>query len=50
MMLSQESFQTFFLRLEGEMETLERQLHTIPLQSVLYQMGFPPNWKEIQAL
>lgn len=50
MMLSQESFQTFFLRLEGEMEMLERQLHTIPLQSVLYQMGFPPNWKEIQTL
>lgn len=49
-MLSQTSFHKFFLSLNDQIKSLNNTLHTVPLETVLYQMGFPANWEDIQSL
>lgn len=49
-MLSKTSFDKFFLSLKKQIELLDGNLHTISLDTVLYQMGFPANWIDIQLI
>lgn len=49
-MLSKTSFNKFFSVLKKQIESLDGTLNTISIDTVLFQMGFPSNWKDIQSI
>jgi len=46
-MLSDTSFKKFYDALNMQMEILEKKLHTIPVATVEFAMGFIPNWRDL---
>lgn len=48
--LSKTSFNRFFSALKKQIDSLSSNIHTIPIDTVLDQMGFPPNWTDIQSI
>lgn len=46
-MLSNDSFNTFFSSLKQNIERLTNSLSTISIDTIFAQMGFPENWEEI---
>lgn len=46
-MLSDVEFKNMMLEIEHEVENLEYNLKTIPVQKVLDRMGFPENWNQL---
>ncbi len=49
-MLGQEDFQNMTVELEHIIDTLNYNIKTIPIKSVLERMGFPINWKELAKI
>ena len=48
--LPKPSFNKFFTALKKQIDILGSSIHTISIDIILYQMGFPPNWKDIQSI
>lgn len=46
-LLQKEDFKNMIIELENVIETLNYNLNTITLETVLNRMGFPENWKDI---
>ena len=49
-MIGQEDFQNMTVELEHIIDTLNYNIKTIPIKSVLERMGFPINWKELAKI
>lgn len=50
LMLSKSNFNKFFSSLKQEIDKLNRQLHTVGVNDVLKEMGFPSNWGQIKSI
>lgn len=48
--LSTQEVKNIIEEIDRALRNLEYNLHTIPLDKVLLQMGFPKNWKEIETI
>lgn len=46
-MLSETSFAKFYDALDSQMNELAQKLHTIPISTVETEMGFVPNWRDL---
>lgn len=46
-MLSKTSFKKFYNSLEFQMDDLSQKLHTIPISTIEFAMGFVPNWRDL---
>lgn len=49
-LLLKEDFDTFYISIIKEIEILKKGLTTIPINKVLYKMGFPKNYKNLLNL
>lgn len=49
-MLPKSSFNKFFSSLKKLIKSLDGNIHAISIEIVLYKMGFPSNWKDIQSI
>lgn len=50
MLLDQDDFNTVFNKVNDRIISLADKLHTIPIEDVLYSMGFPNNWRYIKQV
>ena len=50
LMLSKSSFNKFIATVKQQVDHLSKELHTIPVDTVLKEMGFPSNWSQIQKI
>ncbi len=50
MLLEKEKFNIFYTEIINSIEMLEKQLHTISIDKVLYKMGFPKNYRKLLKL
>lgn len=50
LLLRKESFDAFFNNLELEINELSYKIKVISLNDILYEMGFPNNWKDIENI
>lgn len=49
-MLPKSSFNKFFSSLKKLIKSLAKNIHTIPIEIILYKMGFPSNWEDIHSI
>ena len=49
-LLSTDTFNTIFNKLNGRIISLSHNLKCISIEAVLFAMGFPPNWRDIKNL
>lgn len=49
-LLNKKDFTTVFNKINGRLISLERDLHCIPIETILLAMGFPSNWRDIKSI
>ena len=49
-LLKQEEFEEMIEEIELEIEILDESINVIPLENILFKIGFPKNWYEIKEL
>ena len=49
-MISKSSFNKFIAAVKQQVDHLAKELHTISVDAVLKEMGFPANWMQIQKI
>lgn len=50
LMLSKSSFNKFIVAVKQQVDCLAKELHTISINDVIKEMGFPSNWLQIQKI
>ncbi|MCI8284991.1 MAG: Abi family protein [Firmicutes bacterium] len=50
LLLSKQTFNSFYYKLKKNLDKLESKLITVSFNVVLQKMGFPPNWKDIKDI
>lgn len=49
-MLTDQEFTDFILELDGWIQNLDYNLHTIKIEKIMNRMGFPENWKQLMNI